>query len=366
MKYKSLIIIILLFGACKKDEFFKIEGKVLNRETGTIVLAQLGENFMYAETCQLQNGKFHFEGVLESPEDFKIYYRDTITSNPGEPFNIFVEPSSKVNVVLHPDSMKLSQIKGTKIGKEFWNINQTINDRYSSKLDVIKNEFEIAKKSNNTELLNELQKKGDFVMNQIQDYQLAYIKENPNSFISAYFLYSFHLFLNADIINKYFQFLDGSLEESKYYQAVKSYLSVQVGNPFIDFELFDIKGNNRRLSEIAKNKVVLIDFWASWCKPCREHNKDLVQLYNTYNSKEFEIVGVSIDRDTTNFERAIKEDNMNWLNLMDRSDEKAASKIYRSFNVPFNILIDKNGTIVYRANNYEGLKSFLDSLLNTK
>ena len=366
MKYKSLIIIFLLFGACKKDELFKIEGKVLNREIGTIVLTQLGENFLYAETCQLKNGEFHFEGVLESPEDFRIYYRETSTSNPGEPFTIFIEPSSKVNVVLHPDSMKLSQIKGTKIGKDFWNINQTINDRYFSKLEVIKYEFEIASKSNNSELLNDLQEKGDFVMNQIQDYQLDYIKENPNSFISAYFLYSFHLFLDADIINEYFKFLDSSLEESKYYQAVQSYLSVQVGNPYIDFELFDIEGNNHILSEIAKNKVVLIDFWASWCKPCREHNKNLVQLYNTYNSKEFEIVGVSIDRDTTNFERAIIEDNMNWLNLMDRSDKKAVSKIYRSVNVPFNILIDKNGTIAYRANNYAGLKVAIDSLLNTK
>ena len=165
-------------------------------------------------------------------------------------------------------------------------------------------------------------------------------------------------------LQKYFDKLNKDLIDSKYYQRLKSYLSVQVGKPFLDFELTDLNGNIHRLSSIAKDKVVLIDFWASWCNPCREHNKHLKELYENNKSKGFEIVGVSSDRDTANFLTAIKEDEMTWLNLLDRNDENAVSKKYESTSVPFNVLIDSNGIIAYRANDYENLEIMVNKLLN--
>ena len=172
----------------------------------------------------------------------------------------------------------------------------------------------------NTEQLKKIEEKLDSIDNLTQNWILDYVWTNPKSYISAELLYERQFNLDLDTVQKYFDRLDGDLAESKYYKRLKSYLSVQVGKPFLDFELADLNGNVHKLSSIAKDKVVLIDFWASWCKPCREHNKHLKELYENNKSNGFEIVGVSLDRDTAQFLTAIEQDEMTWLNLLDKTD----------------------------------------------
>jgi len=173
-----------------------------------------------------------------------------------------------------------------------------------------------------------------------------------------------HLFSNEDTIKKYYEILDTSLSESKYAKGIKSFLSTLPGNPFLDFELYDANKKLYKLSDIAKDKVILLDFWFTECQPCRVQNKKLVSLYNTYKPKGFEIVGVSSDRDTTAFINTIAEDKMTWINLIDRSDETAVDNIYKHFYVPFSVLIDNNGIIIEKGTiEIERLESIIDSLL---
>jgi peroxiredoxin len=356
---KLLIIIsaVILFG-CDKNEHYIIKGHVQNKDSGVVRLLQLGDNFVSdARLDTLTNGEFYFEGKTNFPEDFRLFYEESGSTRSREPFDIFIEPYAKVEVILYPDSISKSVIKGSKIGKVFYEANR----RYLSQLDKLKADFENAINTKNTDVQIKISNKADSIS---KAWQLNYIEKNPKSFISAYYLFSMHLFSNADTVKKYYEILDASLSESKYTKAVKSFLSVLPGNPFQDFELYDGKKKLHRLSLIAKNKVVLLDFWGSGCIASRKQNVKLVSLYDTYKSKGFEIVGISADSDTTTFNNTVAEDKLTWLNLIDRSDETAVSKMYRTFDMPFNILIDRNGLIIYKANEFERLKFVIDSILN--
>ncbi len=107
-----------------------------------------------------------------------------------------------------------------------------------------------------------------------------------------------------------------------------------------------VNGDTIRLSSL-KGKVVLLDFWASWCGPCRSSNKQLVKLYPKYKAKGFEIFAVSLDEDQSKWEKAIRKDNITWLQVNDDGGWDAKTAAIWSINaIPTSYLIDKNGKLV--------------------
>jgi thiol-disulfide isomerase/thioredoxin len=109
------------------------------------------------------------------------------------------------------------------------------------------------------------------------------------------------------------------------------------------------KGKDRRLSYL-KGKVVLIDFWASWCGPCRKENPNVKKLYTKYKRKGFEILGVSLDSDKGRWEQAIKQDGLEWLHVSDlRKWQSIAAKAYSVTSIPQTFLIGRDGTIIARG-----------------
>ncbi len=120
------------------------------------------------------------------------------------------------------------------------------------------------------------------------------------------------------------------------------------GAPAPDFAQKDPEGNERSLSDL-KGKIVLIDFWASWCGPCRRENPNVVKLYNKYKDQGFEILGVSLDRDKTRWMKAIKKDKLEWLHISDLKGWKnSAAKLYGVSSIPHTVLVDREGKIIAR------------------
>lgn len=114
----------------------------------------------------------------------------------------------------------------------------------------------------------------------------------------------------------------------------------------LDFSLPDMKGDSIRLSSL-KGKVFLLDFWASWCVPCRYSNKGLVKLYNKYKQNGFEILSVSLDNNKREWMKAVSKDKITWLQMIDPDgpDAKSAAK-WQVDAIPASFLIDKNGDVV--------------------
>jgi peroxiredoxin len=135
------------------------------------------------------------------------------------------------------------------------------------------------------------------------------------------------------------------------------------GQSVVDLSLPDLNGKMVSLSEL-KGKVVLIDFWASWCGPCRHNNPHLVKLYNKYHSKGLEIFGISLDEDIDDWKKAVRHDKLIWIQVIDDKGWQAPSAYAFGVDmIPTSFLIDRQGVI--RTINAEGadLESNIRDLL---
>ena len=145
--------------------------------------------------------------------------------------------------------------------------------------------------------------------------------------------------------------------------SLNLFSQMRTGQNAAELSLPDLNGKTVSLSEF-KGKVVLLDFWASWCGPCRHNNPRLVKLYNKFHDKGFEIYGVSLDEDTKSWKKAVRNDKLNWVQVIDDKGWDAVSIVTYGINfIPSSFLIDRDGVI--RTINAEGseLESSVKDLL---
>jgi len=362
---KQLIIIltflITMITSCKNDKSFKISGIVPNTDSGAVRLLQLGESFFDSKEFKLKDSKFEFDGTLDYPEEFNIIYEKSGSSSTFQSFKFFVDPGSKIRIILYPDSIKSSKITGGQTNEEYLRVESLLESKFQSQLIKLENLYNMS--SADSKKQDSILKVADIINKDIQNWKLDYIKSNIGSIVSANLLFGLLYDIPDKTIKDYFKLLDKKLENSKYFKSVEKYLSVLPGNHFVDFDLVDSSRTSRKFSELSKNKVTLIDFWASWCNPCRIQNKSLVKIYDQFHKQGFEIVGVSIDRDTSLFKSTIVKDKMTWVNLIDVTSQESVSKTYRSNNIPANFLIDNKGIIIAKDVPINKLYSKIDSLL---
>jgi thiol-disulfide isomerase/thioredoxin len=149
----------------------------------------------------------------------------------------------------------------------------------------------------------------------------------------------------------------------QYHQQVEVERKTAIGFPAPDIALTDPEGKLLKLSSL-KGKVVLIDFWASWCGPCRKENPNVVAVYNQYKDKGFEVFSVSLDKDRDSWLAAIAKDNLIWPNHV--SDLKywksAGAAAYGVTSIPFTVLVDRKGNIVAKKLRGEELEKQVKEL----
>ena len=201
------------------------------------------------------------------------------------------------------------------------------------------------------------------IQKEMDDFTDTYFKEHADSFVAHYILDQ----------NKQDYPLDQLKEmtamfttESMYKDDINDYIAKQerleVGQSFFDFTLQTKDGENVTLSEvIAQNKLTLVDFWASWCGPCRKENPVVKAAYEQFHALGFDVLGVSVDQDEAAWLKAVEEDQLPYKQV--RDIENKASEAYMIYYIPSNFLFDQNGTMVAKGLRGEELTAKLEELL---
>ncbi len=201
------------------------------------------------------------------------------------------------------------------------------------------------------------------IKEEMDNFTNTYFKEHADSFLTHYILNQEKHDYPLDQLK---EIVAGFTTESLYSKEINDYIAKQerleVGQPFIDFTLQTADGENITLSErISQNKLTLVDFWASWCGPCRKENPVVKAAYEQFHELGFDVVGISVDQDEAAWLKAVEEDQLPWTQVRDA--ENKASESYMIYYIPSNFLFDQNGTMVAKGLRGEDLAAKLSEIL---
>lgn len=199
---------------------------------------------------------------------------------------------------------------------------------------------------------------------------IDFIKNYPNSLVSVHLLDVYKTSWGKKSVSNLFNKLSHNMKQSAGGKSIETYILVnknpKIGDHFVDFELPNGDGKIIKLSEI-KGKVILLDFWASWCLPCREENKNIVKIYDQYHQYGFEILGVSGDINRNSWLKAVEQDSLIWENVRgEKGDQSIPFLAYGIKGIPDNFLINEDGKIIARDLRGDKLNETLRKLLNPK
>ena len=203
---------------------------------------------------------------------------------------------------------------------------------------------------------------------QQEEIDSVYIRENPSSYATVLALRNTFYMLDADQLEAELATLDAPLQEMEEYKYMYGKLermkAVAIGKKYTDFGLETPEGEILKVSDVHQGNVLLIDFWASWCGPCRRANPEVVEIYNTYHGQGFEILGVSLDRDSASWVQAIADDQLTWSHISDLKYWNSEGAIlYGVPAIPHTVLIDRDGIITAKNLHGEELREAIKELL---
>ncbi len=309
------IILVLLYSTAVAQTNVQISGTVKDLQKGTVYIQQFKNKVFYTvDSAKVVDGKYNLTTRLTLPE---VYGITTIPNK--SPLFLYLDKED-TNVKVELDTAKFyrnSVITGSRANEVF-------------------EKFKAAGRDVNIS---------------------AFVSENPSSIVSAYLLYrNFAYRLEASEIQKNITVFTPEIQNTPYVENLKNYVvtleKLSIGRKAPDFTLDNTDGKPVQFSS-QLGKYVLLDFWASWCGPCRKENPNVVKAYQTYKDKGFDVFGVSLDKEKEPWLKAIEKDNLTWTHVSDLLYwQSAPAALYGVRAIPANYLIDPNGVII--AKNLKG------------
>lgn len=365
-KFALLMITTLLVISCSKygEGDFTISGTAKGFKDGTkIYLRQLNEAGMILKSIDsgfVVNQKFVLEGSVEEASIV------TLTADNEETnINIVLEKGA-ITVDLVKGALFNSKISGSYNNDKLRQFNTDFGKLQASVTDKLivyeeKNRLELSNafKSGDSATIKKLKSGYEKIEGELLQFSLEFVKKNPKALLSVLILENNmnNNQVDFNIIKSKFEELEPELQKVSYgvkiQDKINAIANTEIGKEAPNFTAKDPKGNEITLHEVLGKKVTIIDFWASWCTPCRVENPNMVKLNKEFKSKGLNIVGVSLDSNVAEWTAAIYADELNWYhasNLQAWQDPIVLS--YNIMGIPSTFILDADGKIV--AKNLKG------------
>ena len=361
MKKNLLFLLAFAFGltACNESaDSFKVNVSLANANAKVVYL----QKFVNNEPTTIDSAVVKDDqAVLTAPiDDPQILYALRVKGRKGA--MPFFADNKDVVFVGDMDNPQAVEIMASETQAELDAYNKQVNqyDEQITKLYIL---MQQAINNDDSQTLDSLNKVGTALMEQQDNFRDEYIKAHPESFVTHYILDGVKQDYPLDQLK---EMVGTFTTESLYRDHLNEYIAAQerleVGQPFIDFTLKTKGGENVSLAEvIAQNKITMVDFWASWCGPCRQENPVVKAAYEKFHELGFDVFSVSVDQDESAWLNAVEEDQLPWTQV--RDSEHKASDDYMIYYIPANFLYDQNGTMVAKGLRGDDLAAKLAELL---
>ncbi len=362
---------------------FTLKGKISNAELGVLYLEELisSEVIPVDSIYTDQHGNFLYSKTIEDAHFYMI------RADQKNVITLLIEPGEKISIVGDAKDLVLSYEIDGSAGSELLARLFKNQKKNLLRVDSLGKVFRKHKYDENfKEIRRELNNTYTQIFEDQQQFVKTFIENNNNSLAAVIALYQ--QFGKRTLLNEtdhfmYFEMLSNTLSEA--YPANKHVIDLKrrvieykrseaqrlqaeenlaPGALAPEIVLPDPKGNQIALSSLRGN-VVLIDFWAAWCPPCRKSNRHLKKIYEEYHPLGFEIYAVSLDRTLEQWVLGVEEDEIDWIQVSDlRFWNSPVVSLYNVTSIPHAVLIDRGGRIIDRGINISELRAVLDVLLN--
>lgn len=346
----TLLVFTLLFTSCQNNSnTLRIKGNsdLTNGSKIFHIIADTNNQPQILDTLTTEEGAFDLNFDIVEPNLHFLQVEGIQGTFP------FIAEAGTVAIELYKDSLVASKATGTVSNDKFMQY-KTETKMYIASLNSIGNDLQQAIILKDSLATVDLQEQYQDVRDQIQEYELNFIRSAPDSFISILILERFiaNKNISIDEAKNLYENLSDRIKNSESGRSVKQIVDApakaEVGAVAPLFKGPDPNGNSLALNE-SLGKVTIIDFWASWCRPCRVENPNLVRLYHQHKADGLSIIGVSLDKTKPQWVQAIADDGLVWnhvSNLQFWNDPIA--KLYRVNAIPATFILDENGVIVSR------------------
>lgn len=360
------LLSILSFFSCgeKQSNNGKVEisGTIENAPAGAVILSQFTDSRpIVLDTLQLDNkGNFNYEVAVDSPTFYELnLYGEKLIR-----LALYKEDVDVSYDFSNPESLAIS---GSQDSQEMVKI-ETLMESYQAKVNSLNEAYYKAMSENDTETIKQIQT--DAMA--LESNQSSEVKKVINSMGDSFASLAAIGLLNP---KNEFQFMDSLVAKlDEKYPETKSIVQLKqqldemralsLGQVAPEIELPNPDGELVKLSDL-RGKYVMIDFWAAWCKPCREENPNVVKLYNEYKEKGFEVFGVSLDRTKEDWVDAIAEDGLTWTQVSDlKYFNSEAAELYQIAAIPATYLIDPDGKIIGKDLRGPSLRAKLEEIFD--
>ncbi len=365
-----ITIILFIIGCSSGSTEYILNGTIDLEDGQNILLLGVDDQsqLMPIDTVEVEAGTFSFSGSAKYPEMHYLNFEGVRSLLP-----LVLEPGT-ITVQAIKDSIQNASVRGTKSNLD---VSQFLEEVSTFNMALREISFELRNAMLRKDSLNisDLQDQYDNMVAKLTDFELSYITDNPDSYVSSLILEQQVTSGQIDSAEAQILYnqLDGNIKKTKSAQNIQKLLNPEevqenkeypeVGEVAPDFQAPSPEGELVSLYD-TKEKFTVIDFWASWCKPCRDQSPELVELYNTYQSKGMTIMSVSLDRNNERWLQAIKDDHLNWTHVSNLKHWKdPIADEYNVRSIPELFLIDDRGAVLTRSHDLASIKSILKNAM---